>query len=193
MRPAKTKSSSHFGAVGPRQKIILKTEPLSPVERAEHTMDLWGDFLLSITNLLSPVGSMPWSAVFILVVSVSLAVISIWATNRFTDIEKMKEQMEEIKVWRSKFDQARKSMDPLLLQEVADEQARIMRLNSQIMSARCKPMCIYYIPFLIIFAVLAALYSSQVVAIIPFNAQEWLFFIDGWIGENVVGSGFGLY
>lgn len=156
-------------------------------------MDLWGDFIQSLASLLSPVDSMPWSAVFILFVSVSLAMISIWATNKFTDIEKLKAQMEEIKAWQQKFERARKTMDPLLLQEVTDEQSRIMRLNSEIMSARCKPMCIYYIPFLIVFAVLAALYSNQVVAILPFNAQEWLFFIEGWLGENVAGSGFGLY
>jgi uncharacterized membrane protein (DUF106 family) len=156
-------------------------------------MDLWGGFIESITNILAPVAVMPWSAVFILVVSVSLALISIWATNRFTDMEQLKEQMDEIKEWREKFNKARQTMDPIALQEVADEQGRIMRLNSQIMGNRCKPMCIYYIPFLIVFAILGALYGTSVVAILPFNAQEWLVFINLWLGENVAGSGFGLY
>jgi len=156
-------------------------------------MDPWGGFLQSITDILAPVAVLPWSAIFILVVSISLALISIWATNRFTDMDQIKESMEEIKAWREKFERARKSMDPLLLQEVQDEQGRIMRLNSQIMGSRCKPMCIYYIPFLIVFAILGALYGTNIVAILPFNAQYLLGFISGWLGENVAGSGFGLY
>ena len=101
--------------------------------------------------------------------------------------------MEEIKKWREKLSVARKTMDPLLLQEVADQQSRIMRLNADLMSARMKPMCLFYIPFIIIFALLNTLYGGVAVAIIPFNAQKLLWFIDPWLGYPINGLGFGLY
>lgn len=99
--------------------------------------------------------------------------------------------MEEIKAWQAKMNAARKTMDPMMLQEVMDEQGRIMRLNSQLMSDRMKPMCIYYIPFLIIFAIMGAIFGNAIVAIIPFNIQKLLPFLTGMIGRPTQ-FGFGL-
>jgi len=156
-------------------------------------MDPFGDFIQFFVGLLDPVSTLPLSAPFILGVSVSLALISSWATMRYTDVEKLKEDMEAIKQWREKFNAARKTMDPVLLQEVSDEQGRIMRINANMMGARMKPMCIYYIPFVIIFAILNAVYGAQPVAILPFNPQDFLPFLEPMIGFNIPSSGFGLY
>ena len=158
---------------------------------SETPMDPWSDFLQIIVSIFSPIAVMPWSVLTILAVNFLLMFISIWATNRFTDVEKTKANMEEIKMWQSKMNAARKTMDPAQLQEVMDEQGRIMRLNSQIMSDRMKPMCIYYIPFLIIFAIMGALFGNAVVAVIPFNIQKVLPFLTGMIGRPTP-LGFGL-
>ncbi len=154
--------------------------------------DIFADIMGFIVSLFTPVMTIPNSSVFILIVSVFLALISIWATNRFTDQEKLKEDMEKVKEWQAKFNEARKSGDPKLLQEVMDSQSQIMRIQSSMMSARCKPTLIFYVPFLLIFSILAAVYGTSVVVIVPFNAQYLLPFLEGWIGFNVPGSGFGL-
>jgi uncharacterized membrane protein (DUF106 family) len=156
-------------------------------------MDPFGDFIQFFVGILEPVSRMPLSAPFILGVSVSLALISVWATTKFTDVEELKENMETIKQWREKFDVARKTMDPALLQEVSDEQGMVMRLNASMMGSRMKPMCIYYIPFVIIFAILNAVYVAQPVAVLPFNPQDFLPFLEPMLGVNIPGSGFGLY
>ncbi|MFQ5834281.1 MAG: EMC3/TMCO1 family protein [Candidatus Thorarchaeota archaeon] len=156
-------------------------------------MDPWSDFIQFFANLLDPVATLPFSAPFILIVSVALALISIWATTRFTDVEKLKADMQEMKEWREKFNLARKTMDAALLQEVQDQQSRMMRINADMMSARMKPMCIYYIPFLIVFAILNAVYVAQPVAILPFNPQDALPFLEPLLGVGIPGSGFGLY
>ena len=120
-------------------------------------MDLFSDFILTLSV-------MPWSVITILVVNIVLALISIAATNKFTDMEKMKADMEEIKVWREKMNVARKTMDPVLLDEVMRDQGRIMKINGEMMSARMKPMCVYYIPFLIVFWIMGIMFGSSVVA-----------------------------
>lgn len=134
---------------------------------------------------------MPVSTVFIMLVAITLALVSIWATRRFTDMEKMQADMAEVKAWQERFKKARESMDPIELQQVMDDQGRIMRLNTAMMSARMKPMCVYYIPFLIVFAILNLIYGNNIVAIIPFNIDKALPFLSGWIGHSVQG-GFGL-
>jgi uncharacterized membrane protein (DUF106 family) len=83
-------------------------------------------------------------------------------------------------------------MNPVMLQEVMDQQQRIMRLNTEVMGARMKPMCMFYIPLIIIWGILQAIYGNVVVAVIPFNIQEVFPFLVGWLGVNVPSSGFGV-
>jgi uncharacterized membrane protein (DUF106 family) len=146
-------------------------------------MDIFSDLILTLSI-------MPWSTITILVVNIFLALISIWATNRFTDMEKMKEDMEEVKIWQEKMKAARKTMDPAMLEEVMADQGRIMKINGSIMSSRMKPMCIYYIPFLIIFGIMGSLFGNSIVAVLPFNIQKVLPFLDGMLGTATI-SGFG--
>ena len=157
-------------------------------------MDPYSDFIQAVAGFFQPLAVMPWSAITILAVNIFLALISIWATNKFSDVEKMKEDMAEVKAWQTKMNEARKTMDPLLLEEVMADQGRIMRLNSSMMGARMKPMCVYYIPFLVIFAIMGALFGNSIVAVLPFNIQKVLPFLDGMIGTATIGGfGFSFY
>ncbi|MHA1636434.1 MAG: EMC3/TMCO1 family protein [Candidatus Thorarchaeota archaeon] len=161
-------------------------------------MDIFSDITQGFVDVLSPFSAAPIAAIFILVVSLSMTLMSVWATNKFTDSEKLKADMEEVKEWREKFNEARSTGDPQLLQEVTDSQSRMMSLQGSMMTARCKPMLIYYIPFILIFGLLNALYvpggAQTVVAVLPFNAQNSIFaFIEGFMGVDVPGSGFGLW
>jgi uncharacterized membrane protein (DUF106 family) len=147
-------------------------------------MQFWSD-LLQVFNTI------PGSTILITLVSISLALLSIWATRRFTDMEKMQADMEEIKAWQERFKKARQTMDPIELQQVMDDQGRILRLNSAMMSARMKPMCIFWIPLIIIFGILNTFYGTSIVAIIPFNIHKLLPFLVGFVGVPTTG-GFGL-
>lgn len=144
-----------------------------------------------LNDLLQLITTIPGSAIFIALVSITLALVSIWATRRFTDMEKMQSDMAEVKAWQDRFKKARESMDQVELQEVMDDQGRIMRLNTAMMGARFKPMCVYYIPFIIVFGILNSIFGNSVVAIIPFNIDKALPFLIGFIGVPT-GSGFGL-
>ncbi|MBY8998411.1 MAG: DUF106 domain-containing protein [Candidatus Thorarchaeota archaeon] len=144
-----------------------------------------------LTDLLLLLSTMPGSTIFIMLVSLGLALISIWATRRFTDMDKMQADMAEVKVWQDRFKKARESMDPVELQQVMDDQGRIMRLNTSMMTARMKPMCFFYIPFIIIFGIMNAIFGSSIVAVVPFNIHKVLPFLVGWIGNPVYG-GFGI-
>ncbi len=150
-------------------------------------MDLWSDIL----TFFGPISVMPLSAVFITFVAIGLALLSIWATRRFTDMEKMKQDMEEIKAWQERFKKARQSMDPIELQQVQEDQGRILRLQSSMMSSRMKPMCVFYIPLILVFGIMNTIYGNSIVAVIPFNIQDVLPFLTGMIGAPT-SAGFGL-
>jgi uncharacterized membrane protein (DUF106 family) len=157
-------------------------------------MDIFSDFIQYFTDLFAPLAVYPASMITILVANILLALISIAATNRFVDMDKMKADMEEVKIWREKMNKARKTMDQELLEEVMADQGRIMRINSSMMGARMRPMCVYYIPFLIVFAIMGALFGNSIVAILPFNIQEVLPFLEGMVGTSTdYGFGFSFY
>ncbi len=150
-------------------------------------MDLWTDFLA----IFGPVASMPGSTIFVALVAIGLALISIWATRRFTDMEKMQQDTEDIKEWQERLKRARQNMDPIELQQVQEDQGRILRLQGSMMSARLKPMCVFYLPLIIVFWIMNTIYGGSIVAVIPFNIQDVLPFLTGMIGAPT-GAGFGL-
>jgi len=150
--------------------------------------DIWANFLQSIAALLTPVGSMPLSAPFVAIVSVLVALFTTWATKKFTDVEQANADMEEIKAWQTKFNEARNSMNQELLEEVIADQGRIMKLQGSMMSSRLKPMCITFGPIIAVFGILSTLFGATPVAILPFHVT----FLEGVLGTNVEG-GFGLY
>lgn len=156
-------------------------------------MDLFATLAQGVMDTFSIITTMPFSAIFVVLVSMGLALVSSVLTAKLTDIEQTQEQMEIVKEWRNKYNEARKTMDPILLEEVMAEQQRILRIQTQMMGSRCKPMLIFYLPFLAIFYFLSGLYGAQPVAILPFNPQDAIPFLEGWLGVNVPGSGFGLY
>lgn len=154
-------------------------------------MDPWSDFIQIAIQLLSPFATRPLSGMFIVAVNILLALVSIWATNKFTDMEKLNADMAEIKEWREKLSVAQKNQDMVLFQEVQEQQGRIMRLNSSIMMSRMKPMCVFYLPLIIMFGILNTLYAGSLVVVLPFNPQDLLPFVEGMIGAPTEG-GFGL-
>jgi uncharacterized membrane protein (DUF106 family) len=148
------------------------------------------DLLADLINALEPLTRMPLSAPFIVLVSVSLALLSIFATKKFTDVDEMKEKMKEIREWQAKMNKARSTMDPVLLNEVMAQQQRILKLNQEVMGSRMKPCCVTYLPIIIVFFLLSSIYGSSIVAIIPFNVGRIPFFEPAF-GVTVPG-GFGL-
>ena len=150
--------------------------------------DILADFLQSIAALLTPVGSMPLSAPFVAIVSVLVALFTTWATKKFTDVDQANADMEEVKAWQTKFNEARKTMNQELLEEAMADQGRIMKMQGNMLSSRMKPMCIYMIPILAVFGILRTLFGGTPVAILPFHVT----FLEGFMGTNVEG-GFGLY
>jgi len=157
-------------------------------------MDIWSDFVQFLVAFFAPIEVMPWSAITILVVNLFLVLFSVIATNKLTDVDKMKEDMEEVKIWREKMSAARKSLDPEDRDEVMADQGRIMKLNSSMMGARCKPMAVYYIPFILVFSIMGAMFGNSVVAVLPFNIDKVLPFLVGMLGTSTpAGFGFSFY
>jgi uncharacterized membrane protein (DUF106 family) len=154
--------------------------------------DLFAAFLVWFEVFRYP----PYAGLLITAVSLGVTLMSNLAMKRFSDVRRLKRYQVEIKQYQEMQKKAQKTQDEKLLRKVRRRKAYIDRIQKEMLGARCKPLLIFMIPFMMIFYLLSGFYSaggvSQIVAVIPFNAHKLLPFLAGFVGEPTAG-GFGLY
>jgi uncharacterized membrane protein (DUF106 family) len=118
-------------------------------------------------------GSPPQSTIFVLGVSVILALITLTANKFLVDVKKLKELREEVSAWQREFNQARRSGDKQAEMKLKRKQARISQLQATLLRQQMKLMLIFFAPFAIIFYALSGFYDGRIVVWAPY----WLPFI----------------
>ena len=83
------------------------------------------------------------------------------------------------------------------MRKVRRRKAYIERIQREMLTQRCKPSLIFFIPFIAVFQILRGFYFDpatgldRIVAIIPFNVTKLLPFLEGWLGTTTA-YGFGM-
>jgi uncharacterized membrane protein (DUF106 family) len=157
--------------------------------------DLLTDFAIWFATTFQIFQSMPYSGLFIMLVSVMISTLSNLAMRRFSDMRRLNRQQMEIKQFQEMEKEANRTQNEKLLKKVKRRRAYIERIQREQMTSRCKPSLIFLIPFMIIFALLRAFYTvdgaDMIVAVLPFNIQKVLPFLVGMGGRGTP-VGFGL-
>ena len=128
-------------------------------------------------------------------VSLFVSTLSNLAMRRFADMRRLNRYQAEIKQYQEMEKEAKKTGNEKLLKKVKRRKAYIDRIQREQMSQRCKPSLIFLIPFMLIFTVLRSFYSwpnaagDRIVAVLPFNIQKVLPFLEGMIGTSSVTIG----
>lgn len=155
------------------------------------------DLFLELFQMISnAVAGPPGSGLFIMLVSVSVSTLSNLAMRRFADIRRLNRYQAEIKQYQEMEKEARSTQNEKLMKKVKRRKAYIDRIQRESMGARCKPSLIFLIPFMLIFTVLRGFYrtpakTDAIVAVIPFNIQKVLPFLQGMLGKATA-AGFGM-
>ncbi len=154
-------------------------------------MDPWGDFTSWFVSVFYGFKNPPMSIILIVIVSLSISFISNIALKLTTDVKQLARYSKEIKEFQKLKMEAQKTQNKKLLQKVKRKEKYISKIQSYTMKARFKPMLIFFIPFLILFSLLRALFEDGIVAILPFNLDK-IMPVAGWAGIST-NYGFGLY
>jgi uncharacterized membrane protein (DUF106 family) len=109
----------------------------------------------------------PYSTLFILLLSVSLSFLTALANRLFTNREQLTAWRKEISRWNADFKKAMKSGDKKLLAKVKRKERYILQLQSKMMWQSMKVSLIFMIPFFIIWQLLIGFYGNTPVAYIP--------------------------
>jgi uncharacterized membrane protein (DUF106 family) len=138
----------------------------------------------------------PFSGVLITLVSLGVTLTSNLAMKRFTDVRRLKRYQVEIKQYQDMLKQAKKTQDEKLARKIRRRKAYIDRIQKEMLGARCKPLLMFFVPFMMIFYLLSGFFSvggtQQIVAVIPFNIHKIAPWLIGLMGYPTAG-GFGLY
>ncbi len=123
----------------------------------------------------SSFGTPPVSALFILFVSLMLAIIYFVVQVVVTDIDKLKRYNARIKKWQQKYKNAMKSGNPRLISEVQKEKEIIDKLRLEVASESFKPMMITFLLFFVVYYIIIGAYGLSTVLALPFKLPiEWL-------------------
>lgn len=90
-------------------------------------------------------------------------------TKGVVDWPKVKALQEETKAWQNQLKEAQRKRDMKTMHKLQQDQKRIMGIQSQVMTARMKPMIFYFIPLMIFWVWLNHLLGGWVVAWLPFT------------------------
>ncbi|MBE0527313.1 MAG: DUF106 domain-containing protein [Candidatus Thorarchaeota archaeon] len=147
-------------------------------------------------GLLEIIIAPPFSGLFIMGVSLFVSTLSNLAMRRFTDMRRLNRYQAEIKQYQEMEKEAKKTQNEKLMKKVKRRKPYIDRIQRESMSSRCKPSLIFLIPFMLIFTALRSFYTTgagvdRIVAVLPFNIQKVLPFLEGMLGTaNAAGFGF---
>ena len=155
------------------------------------------DLLADLINLFQLFASPPYAPILIVLVSVSVSTISNLGMRRFADMRRLKRYQAEVKQYQELQKEAERTQNAKLLKKVKRRKAYIDRIQREMMTERCKPSLMFMIPFLLVFSFLRSFYNDpvtgmdKIVAVLPFNVNKLLPFLEGMIGTPV-GVGFGM-
>ena len=147
----------------------------------------WDSWFEGIANWITQNGwnQRPTSAIFIVLVSILISIISTTATRLITDVDALKETMIKVNEWNQKKKQAMAKADKKLWLKVKRDEERIKKLQSSMMMKRMKPMLITTVPFLLIFAIVRTAFSGHYYAWLPFSMGGFPFVGNPWFAPTV--------
>jgi uncharacterized membrane protein (DUF106 family) len=113
----------------------------------------------------------PVSALFVLLVSMAMSTMTALVTSRITDQSKLRRYRQEIAEWRGMMAEAKKTGDEKLALEVRRRSKIVQNMQKQVATQGMKPTLIFFVPFIVIWAILSGLFGPAIVAYVPYNLR----------------------
>jgi uncharacterized membrane protein (DUF106 family) len=130
-------------------------------------MSFIDDIVRYVTVALTPYSHMPQSTLFTVGVAVVLGLTSSTAAKLLVDYDMVRSTMKEFQVWRKAMDTARKANDNQTLSKLMKKQQAMTKLQARASMEQFKVTAVTFVPFLLLWYLLNAVFAHHVVAISP--------------------------
>jgi len=131
-------------------------------------MSFIDDIVAWFVVALTPYSSIPQSTFFTVGVAIALGLASSTAARLLVDYDMVKNTMKEVQAWRKEMDKAKKANDEQTLSKLMKKNKAMVKLQSKASMEQMKVTAVTFVPFLLLWYLLNAVFGRHVVAISPF-------------------------
>ncbi|RZN55411.1 MAG: hypothetical protein DSO09_04470 [Candidatus Methanomethylicota archaeon] len=149
----------------------------------ESLLEFYNSIVMFLSAMLGPAKNFPLSSLTILLMSIIMLLISSIVTRKFTDVEKTRRIMIQVKEWQDAYMKAVREKDNKQIEKLKKKEAVIKKLQAEIMREQFKPLMFTLIPFMIIFYLFLGVFGYNQVVVaespltIPFLGNKFTFWI----------------
>ncbi|MGO9645994.1 MAG: EMC3/TMCO1 family protein [Candidatus Bathyarchaeia archaeon] len=125
------------------------------------------DIMAWFMTVLTPYSHVPQSTLFTIGVAIALGLTSSTAAKLLVDYDMVKNSMREFQNWRKELDKARKANDTQTMSKLMKKQQAMTKLQARASMEQFKVTGVTFVPFLIIWWILNAVFGHHIVAVAP--------------------------
>jgi uncharacterized membrane protein (DUF106 family) len=126
------------------------------------------DIVAWFVSALLPYDHIPQSTLFTVGVAIVLGLMSATAAKLLVDYDMVKSSMREFQEWNKALQKARKANDNQSVGKLMKKQQAMTKLQARASMEQFKVTAVTFVPFLVLWYLLSAVFGRSIVAISPF-------------------------
>jgi uncharacterized membrane protein (DUF106 family) len=119
-------------------------------------------------HALSPYSHMPQATLFTVGIAIALGLMSATAAKLLVDYDMVRNSMREFQAWNKELQQARKANDQQAVTKLMKKQQPMTKMQARASMEQFKVTAVTFVPFLLLWYLLSAVFGSGIVAVSPF-------------------------
>jgi uncharacterized membrane protein (DUF106 family) len=126
------------------------------------------DIVIAVKTALLPYNQIPQSTLFTVGMAIALGLMSATAAKLLVDYDMVRNSMREFQAWNKALQKAKKANDTQTVSKLMKKQQAMTKLQARASMEQFKVTAVTFVPFLILWYLLSAVFGGSVVAVSPF-------------------------
>jgi uncharacterized membrane protein (DUF106 family) len=126
------------------------------------------DIVAWFVHALSPYSHIPQATIFTVGIAIALGLMSATAAKLLVDYKMVRNSMREFQAWNKELQKARKANDNQTVSKLMKKQQAMTKLQARASMEQFKVTAVTFVPFLLLWYLLSAVFGESIVAVSPF-------------------------
>jgi uncharacterized membrane protein (DUF106 family) len=126
------------------------------------------DIVTWVVHALSPYSQIPQATLFTIGIAIALGLASATAAKLLVDYDMVRNSMRQFQAWNKELQQARKANDNQTVSKLLKKQEAMTKMQARASMEQFKVTAVTFVPFLLLWYLLSAVFGTRVVAVSPF-------------------------
>lgn len=131
-------------------------------------MSFIDDIVTVVVHALQPYSQIPQATLFTVGIAIALGLASATAAKLLVDYDMVRSSMREFQQWNKELQQARKANDNQTVSKLMKKQQAMTKAQARASMEQFKVTAVTFVPFLLLWYLLSAVFGQHVVAVAPF-------------------------